>query len=97
MPRPYKLSLLNWLGLNQADAKRTLMLAEAAEPQPVPYSPLVGGYAHPESLVVHRKGEDGSFVCGTPMRAACFSVSASDVKRIEGLRGCERCYKGTEP
>lgn len=95
-PHPCCIQTLTELGLRRRDAERTVLLARTARPQPVPYSPLVGGYAHPESLVVHRKSEDEQhgFDCGTPMATACFEVEASDVKRIDGLRACERCYGG---
>lgn len=89
--RGAKIARLVGIGLGRRDAKRTLLLAEASEPQPAPYSPLVGGRAHPDRLTVHRVDGEERFVCGTTRGRAYFKVEAQNV-RDEDLEPCKRCY-----
>lgn len=90
-PRGEKLHLLGVLGLRPRDAKHTLLLAEAAEPRPVPHNPLVGGYAHPERLTAHRVDEDDTFLCGTRRSRAYFRITPKKVKEND-LEPCKRCF-----
>lgn len=93
-PRNKRIGTLVSLGLRLRDAIRTDLLAQAAEQKPQLANPLVGGWAHPTTLVVHDEHttEEGEFACGTVRKRAYFEVTPSKLKANPGLKPCRRCF-----
>lgn len=94
-PRGEKLYLLDLIGLRKRDAKRTLLLAEAAQPQPAPYSPLVGGILNPNSMVAHKRDGDDRAGCGATWNwgGRPEEITPGTLARMgDHIEPCRRCF-----